>query len=434
MAGARRREVKYAVNVFIDNFWAALKCPNIPTFSCLHSVAGQLERCKEVLTEPSLHDITQVLHSLNQKVFDALALHDDLLILSKAALCALHQDQGVALIERWTSDLRNATNVKGMGVPYNDAKDAERADAKASEDPEKESTFPSSGKATHEAPRNIATPIVQIEVKASVQRGTDQKAQLDKEAKVQYSRAETVRDAHHQTNEEQRMKDQEASEQAKKDEMDQYKRAETYKREMSERQTRRSLESTKGWDAIKAANAKEWKELPGVLEAAKGLGNLCDLLPWPTPSGLHSELNHLTVLEFVREVVEKGVRHESARQKLLRAELLRWHPDKIMGRYQGWLGYDDVLKAAALISKALNARKDAIPQTPLSPPRAKKRSTQVRPRPWTGRKWDGRYPGSRRWEPRSRDSEDDDTSSSSSGDEPEPKRRRHANGRFARMT
>ncbi|KAK4991677.1 hypothetical protein LTR50_001685 [Elasticomyces elasticus] len=410
MAGAKRREVKYAVNVFVDNFWAALKCPNIPTFSCLHSVTGQLERCKEVLTEPDLREITQVLHGLNQKVFDAPALHDVLLILSKAALCALHQDQGAALIERWTSDLQNATNVKGMGVPYNHTKNAERADAETSEDPEIESTFPSSGKATHEASRTIATPV------------------------LQYSRAETARDVHHQTNEEQRTKDEEASEEAKKDEMDQHKRAVTYKHEMSERKTRRSLESTKGWDAIKAANAKEWKELHGVLEAAKGLGNLCDLLPWPTPGGLHSELNHLTVLEFVREVVEKGVKNESARQKLLRAELLHWHPDKIMGRYQGWLGYDDVLKAAALISKALNARKDAIPQTPLSPPRAKKRSTQVRPRPWTGRKWDGRYPGSRRWEPTSRDSEDDDTSSSSSGDEPEPKRRRHANGRFARMT
>ncbi|KAJ5375754.1 hypothetical protein N7517_007760 [Penicillium concentricum] len=91
-----------------------------------------------------------------------------------------------------------------------------------------------------------------------------------------------------------------------------------------------------GWSGPWTAYLKSWETIGKAAEgsAPKPLRNL---LFWPVRSGKRADINPQAVEEFMR--------HAPAPAELLgtlKAERIRWHPDKIQHRY-GALGIDDVV-------------------------------------------------------------------------------------------
>ncbi|KAJ5505084.1 hypothetical protein N7463_007958 [Penicillium fimorum] len=91
-----------------------------------------------------------------------------------------------------------------------------------------------------------------------------------------------------------------------------------------------------GWSAPWAAYLKSWENIGKAAEGSspKPLRNL---IFWPVRSGKRADIQPQAVEEFMR--------HAPAPAELLstlKAERIRWHPDKIQHRY-GALGIDDVV-------------------------------------------------------------------------------------------
>ena len=99
----------------------------------------------------------------------------------------------------------------------------------------------------------------------------------------------------------------------------------------------------KAWEGIWASYLARWEEMTKLLtdkDAMTPSKSLRDLLFWPVESGRRSDVNPEAVREFMRHA-PSSVDLSAA----LKAERIRWHPDKIQHRYSV-LGIDeDVMRS-----------------------------------------------------------------------------------------
>lgn len=96
---------------------------------------------------------------------------------------------------------------------------------------------------------------------------------------------------------------------------------------------------------------KAWGEVDRVVEGVRrdsddgGKKPLRNLIFWPVESGKRRDVSHDAVEEFMRHAPAGG-EGDVDLLAILKAERIRWHPDKIQHRY-GVLGIDDVVLRSA---------------------------------------------------------------------------------------
>ncbi|KAE8349458.1 hypothetical protein BDV28DRAFT_163617 [Aspergillus coremiiformis] len=96
------------------------------------------------------------------------------------------------------------------------------------------------------------------------------------------------------------------------------------------------------WEAYRAS----WEEVDRAVGDVRtgGEGKLGHLLFWPVESGKRRDVGREAIEEFMRHASGDGDR-EVDLLAVLKAERVRWHPDKIQHRY-GALGIDEVVMSS----------------------------------------------------------------------------------------
>ena len=114
----------------------------------------------------------------------------------------------------------------------------------------------------------------------------------------------------------------------------------------------RERRTVKAWKGVWEGYRRAWDEVNRGVEAVAAAGDggagkerFCDLVFWPVESGKRRDVSREAVEEFMRRApeAEDGRREEGGSSDLLavlKAERIRWHPDKIQHRY-GTLGIDE---------------------------------------------------------------------------------------------
>lgn len=102
---------------------------------------------------------------------------------------------------------------------------------------------------------------------------------------------------------------------------------------------KRAKEAAKSWDVY----AQKWDTLATLDGAAEGVA-VADLIPWPVLSG---KAKHVDKPEIERFLRASPAWHEDA-SALLKAERVRWHPDKMQRRFGKRIDEDTIRNVTAV--------------------------------------------------------------------------------------
>lgn len=118
--------------------------------------------------------------------------------------------------------------------------------------------------------------------------------------------------------------------------------AERFRRQVEESLTRGAKrKSRKAWSERWDAYIKKWEVL--------GQGNTAKIvlasIPWPVESGQRKDVSLKEVEQFFLHAPTSGEPTEAQLAKILKAERVRWHPDKIQQKLGGQDVTEDVIQA-----------------------------------------------------------------------------------------
>lgn len=111
-----------------------------------------------------------------------------------------------------------------------------------------------------------------------------------------------------------------------------------------------------------------WPEYhPRYIPDSKGLDafhvGLKDILPWPVRAGTWQEVNERSVEDFFRRALKQQDPCEFKR--LLRAQALRWHPDRML-QLLGPRASGDVMSHATLVAQVINTMMERVREAAVS--------------------------------------------------------------------
>lgn len=349
--------------------------PETCSFSCVGYAKSKGRRCWNQIAQHNIASARRILESLPSRRLENGALRQVLAELAGLALCRrFHQDQIDQVTARWYCVVEDAQNrsFSTHGASRSTGSSTSRSSVRAQrsntgrsprdDGPSAETYTGSSrgwysGRQYPEANRansrsttastdgtSPRTGGVHTGDHTQEERDPDRTRQEDADARRQQearTQAETER-ARQESDRRQR----ERLEQIRREEEEAARRArEQRARERAEAVQRKGDES---W----ARYSRDWRNLRRI-DVAHLDEDLRDTLPWPVLSGRWQDVDEASVSDFVKHAPGAVFKDSREFRKVVRKELLRWHPDKISQRFPTARDHDQVMRLATTVTRVV---------------------------------------------------------------------------------
>ncbi|KAI0131650.1 hypothetical protein F4776DRAFT_152567 [Hypoxylon sp. NC0597] len=303
--------------------------------TCLGWAASRNRRCQRGPAQHKIASATCILNRLACKNTSKAAGSSELREAADLLLCWQHKGNLTGVLKQWRIELED------WDEDYEDdnssSATSNKVDPRASSTDDKsrvkeEATEYSSAEELRKMMKQMEENIARLEAELRRRDGKHKKREEEEQKSREEERRRREEEQKRRQEEEDRRKEEEKrrEEEARAREKERKERAFRERvrlaKEEREREARRKLEKEAAeWHAAWARYSSSWDKSKTVS---------VEDMPWPVKSGLRSDVNEANVrLFFAKAPPEELVKTGDKRLKLINAENMRWHTDKVMQRF-----------------------------------------------------------------------------------------------------